>query len=146
MSKVKHLKVLGRRADPQALHDVQGLSQLITDLVQSVGMQILGSPQVHDVALDITKLGKEPFEDEGGVSMQTAGFSLDSSKDQTFIAYGTLSTSHLAIHTWPLRGEYHLDLYSCRQYESRDVLQLLKDRLGGEHQSADLSQALIWRD
>ena len=33
--------------------------------------------------------------------------------------------SHIAIHTWPLRNEFHLDIYSCRHYDARVVYELL---------------------
>lgn len=135
MADVKHLKVLGRQAKHDVLHDTAALEALVVELVDAVGMRLLASPQIHDVALDITKLGKEPFEDEGGVSLQGAG---------CLISYGCLSTSHLAIHTWPLRGEYHMDLYSCRSYSDEAIVGLLRRRLGGVLQATDLSDALVW--
>ena len=135
MANVKHLKVLGRQARAEVLGDAKAIEALVVELVDAVGMRILAPPHVHDVELDITKMGKEPFEDEGGVSVLGAS---------VFIGYGCLSTSHLAIHTWPLRGEYHLDIYSCREYSDEPIVQLLRQRLGGVLQASDLSESLVW--
>ena len=54
-------------------------------------------------------MGMNPFEDEGGIS----GISV-------------LSTSHVSIHTWPLRSHAVLDVYSCREYDARIVVKLIK--------------------
>jgi S-adenosylmethionine decarboxylase len=104
---VKHLKVLGR-GDPRRLGNADLVRRFVTDLVRRVGMEPLGEPVVHDVALEVGKLGREPFQDEGGVTAQLVGFH-------------TLSTSHVAIHTWPLRSEFHLDLYSCREFDRGEI-------------------------
>lgn len=137
MATVKHLKVLGRKANPDALHNAAHLSKLVEDIVESVGMTLLGIPTVHDVDLDIAKLGREPFEDEGGTSVQAAG---------CYLVHGCLSTSHVALHGWPLRGEYHLDIYSCRAFEDVPVIELLAERLDGKMQWTDLTFALAWLD
>lgn len=109
----KHLKVLGR-GNPHRLGNAAIVRQFVIDLVRRVGMEPLGNPVVHDVPLEIQKLGREPFQDEGGVTTQLVGFH-------------TLSTSHVAIHTWPLREEFHLDLYSCREFGSEDVLGFISE-------------------
>jgi S-adenosylmethionine/arginine decarboxylase-like enzyme len=137
MATVKHLKVLGRKANPDALHNGAHLTKLVEDIVDSVGMQLLGIPTVHDVDLDIAKLGREPFEDEGGTSVQAAG---------CYLVYGCLSTSHVAFHGWPMRQEWHLDIYSCRPFEDAPIIELLGERLGGQQQSTDLTFALAWQN
>lgn len=113
ISDAKHLKVLGR-GDPLRLGDATLVRKFVTDLVRQVGMEPLGEPVIHDVPQEIAKLGREPFEDEGGVTAQLVGFH-------------TLSTSHVAIHTWPLRNEFHLDLYSCRFFDREEVLSYITD-------------------
>jgi S-adenosylmethionine/arginine decarboxylase-like enzyme len=127
MASVKHLKVLGRKADPVFLGNATRMKELVEGLIHCVGMQLLGEVQVHDVELDISKLGREPFEDEGGISV-----------------LGCLSTSHVALHGWPLRREYHLDIYSCRAFESATVIEILRDELRGDLQVTDLTHALAW--
>ena len=103
----KHLKILGK-GSPELLGSTDAVRKFIVSLIEHLGMRPLGEPTVHDVALDITKLGKEPFEDEGGCTAQLAGI----------VAYDTLSTSHCAIHSFPLRSEFHLDIYSCRNFDA----------------------------
>jgi S-adenosylmethionine/arginine decarboxylase-like enzyme len=105
----KHIKVLGK-GDPDRLGNAGVVRQFLIDLVFRVGMQPLGEPMLHDVPVEISKLGREPFEDEGGIS-----------------ALACLSTSHVAIHTWPLRSEFHLDLYSCRFYNPQAVLDFINE-------------------
>lgn len=132
---VKHIKVLGRKASPDTLFNASHLGKCVEELVQSLGMQLLGEVVVRDVELDLNKLGKEPFEDEGGMTVQAGGVR---------VAYGTLSTSHIAIHTWPLRGEYVMDIYSCREFSIEDVSQVIEEWLLGEKQITDLSYSLEW--
>ena len=68
---------------------------------------------------DIAKLGREPFEDEGGISVLAC-----------------LSTSHIAIHTWPLRCEFHLDIYSCREFDKEAFIKTLKEHFPNSHVEA----------
>jgi len=126
-----HLKVLGL-GDPKRLGDPNFIRQFCLDLIDRVGMTPLGEPRIHDVPLEIEKLNREPFEDEGGVTAQIVG-------------YGTLSTSHLAMHTWPLRNEFHMDLYSCREFDKQDVLGFIADALRCEIiQDNDLTKYCRW--
>jgi len=126
-----HLKVLGL-GDPERMGDPAFVRQFILDLIARVNMTPLGEPRVHDVPLDVRKLGREPFEDEGGVTAQLVGFA-------------TLSTSHLALHTWPLRREFHLDLYSCREFDKEGVLSFIRSEMGcGIFQESDLTKHCLW--
>ncbi|NIT77328.1 MAG: hypothetical protein GWN58_23015 [Anaerolineae bacterium] len=128
---VKHLKVLGL-GDPARLGDAAIVRRFVADLVKQVGMEPLGEPVVHDVPLEVSKLGREPFQDEGGVTTQLVGFH-------------TLSTSHVAIHTWPLRSEFHLDLYSCREFNRADVLGFITEVFRTETMKAsDLTAYCEW--
>lgn len=136
MATAKHLKVLGV-GDPKLLGDVEFVQRFITDMVHRVGMQPLNAPILHDVPLAIEKLGREPFEDEGGVTGQIIG-------------HVTLSTSHvfvfIALHTWPLRAEFKLDLYSCRDFEREEFEAFVQDTCRcSRFQSTDLSFASEWQ-
>ena len=135
MSKAKHLKMLGI-GDASLLGDADFVRRLITDIVYRVGMQPLAEPVIHDVPLDLEKLGLEPFEDEGGVTGQLVG-------------HVTLSTSHafmfIALHTWPVRAEFNLDLYSCRYFEREEVEGFVQDICRcSKFQSKDVSFAADW--
>lgn len=135
MAKVKHLKVLGV-GDPARLGDVEFVRKFIVDMVRRVGMEPLSDPVMHDVQLDIKKLGREPFEDEGGATGQIIG-------------HVTLSTSHVfmfvALHTWPLRAEFNLDIFSCREFDSAKTEAFIADACRTTKlQTSDLTFACNW--
>lgn len=104
----KHIKVVGY-ANPDRLGAAFLVEAFLSNVVHALGMRMLGSPQIHDVAIDIQKLSVEPFEDEGGIT-----------------GVAVLSTSHVSIHTWPLRKFFVLDVYSCRDFEAGVVLDVAR--------------------
>lgn len=127
----KHLKVLGL-GDPKILGNTTAVRAFMEKLICEVGMRPLGEPTIHDVPLDLKKLGLEPFEDEGGVTTQIVG-------------YHTLSTSHAAIHTWPLRKEFHLDIYSCKNFNGIQVEEFVKSYFKcTKTKISDLTNATEW--
>jgi S-adenosylmethionine/arginine decarboxylase-like enzyme len=84
---------------------------------------------MYEVETEISKLGVEPFEDEGGVT-----------------GVCVLSTSHCSIHTWPLRPFFVMDVYSCREFDTMSVEKLLTERLGAyDLQVTDVSEALDYK-
>jgi S-adenosylmethionine decarboxylase len=108
----RHIKVLGK-GSPEALRSVEGIKQFLQSLVYGLGMRPLGDTHMYEVEEEIAKLGAEPFEDEGGVT-----------------GVCVLSTSHCAIHTWPLRSYFVLDVYSCRDFDPTLVRELAAAQLG----------------
>lgn len=107
----RHIKVLGL-GSPDALRSVEGVKEFLTDLVYSLGMRPLGDTHMYEVEEEIQKMNVEPFEDEGGVT-----------------GVCVLSTSHCTIHTWPLRGFFVMDIYSCRDFETPQVRKMIIERL-----------------
>jgi S-adenosylmethionine decarboxylase len=125
MAHGRHIKVLGR-GSPELLGNAKVVESTLGELVQLLGMRLLGEPHLYEVETEIAKLGVEPFEDEGGVT-----------------GVCVLSTSHCAIHTWPLRPFFVMDVYSCRDFEPTQVEAHLAKKLGGyDIQITDLSFAL----
>ncbi len=125
MSHGRHMKVLGRGA-AELLGNAKVVESMLRELIGILGMRMLGEPHLYEVETEIAKLGVEPFEDEGGVT-----------------GVCVLSTSHCAIHTWPLRPYFVLDVYSCRDFEPSAVEQHLAKRLGAyDLQVTDLSFSL----
>src|SRR5271154_480407 len=108
----RHVKVLGRGA-AALLGDAKNIEGALRDLIDILGMRLLGAPHMYEVETEIAKLNVEPFEDEGGVT-----------------GVCVLSTSHCAIHTWPLRPFFVMDVFSCRAFKPAHVEQLLNERLG----------------
>jgi len=88
--------------------NVERIKLFLEELVELLGMRCLGKPHMYEVEEEISKLGCEPFEDEGGVS-----------------GVVVLSTSHCAIHTWPLRSFFVMDIYSCRDFSNLEEIERL---------------------
>ena len=47
-----------------------------------------------------------------------------------------ISTSHIGIHTWPLRNRFSMDVFSCREYNEDDVQTFLKERMNVKKRSS----------
>jgi S-adenosylmethionine/arginine decarboxylase-like enzyme len=125
MSHGRHVKILSRGA-ASLLSDAQNVERTLAELVDLLGMRLLGAPHMYEVEAEIAKLGVEPFEDEGGVT-----------------GVCVLSTSHCTIHTWPLRPFFVMDVYSCRDFDAELVRAHLETRLGAyDLQMTDVSFAL----
>lgn len=125
MREGRHVKVLGR-GSPSLLGSAQSVEVMLRELVELLGMRLLGAPHLYEVETEIAKLGVEPFEDEGGVT-----------------GICVLSTSHCSIHTWPLRPYFVMDVYSCRDFDPALVEQHLAKSLGAyDVQMTDVSFAL----
>jgi S-adenosylmethionine decarboxylase len=125
MPEGRHIKVLGRGA-ADLLGNAKNIEGMLRELIDILGMRILGTPHMYEVETEIAKLGVEPFEDEGGVT-----------------GVCVLSTSHCAIHTWPLRPYFVMDVFSCRDFDPSQVEQHLAAKLGAyDLQITDLSFSL----
>ena len=97
------------QAHAAKLNDAEFLGRVLLDLVALLEMEVLDGPRLHKVELDPVKL--ETDSDDGGVT-------------------GTviISTSHISIHTWPLRERFSMDVFSCREYDDAVVEAFLKER------------------
>jgi S-adenosylmethionine/arginine decarboxylase-like enzyme len=93
------------------LADPAFLETAFRDLVKLLDMEILVEPAFRAVDPDPSKLETE--HDEGGVT-----------------GVCVITTSHISIHTWPLRGKFSMDVYSCKKFEESMVQAFLKDRFG----------------
>lgn len=126
MNHGRHVKILGSGV-PERLRSAAGIRALLEELVTRLGMRLLDRAHLYEVEEEIHKLGAEPFEDEGGVT-----------------GVAVLSTSHCAIHTWPLRSYFVMDIYSCRDFEPALVEEVLREQLGAYAMTVtDLSHSLV---
>lgn len=126
MTHGRHIKIIGL-GNADLLRDVERIKTLLVSMVDLLGMRCLGQPHMYEVEEEISKLGVEPFEDEGGVT-----------------GVVVLSTSHCAIHTWPLRSYFVMDVFSCRDFDSALVEPMLKNFLHTTRlKMTDLTYALI---
>ncbi len=109
--------------------DAKTVESMLVDLIDVLGMRMLDKAHMYEVETEISKLGVEPFEDEGGVT-----------------GICVLSTSHCSIHTWPLRPFFVMDVYSCRDFDPADIERFLTTRLGAyDLQVTDVSAALEYK-
>lgn len=86
----EHLTYDGYGGDPVALDHRTTVAQALADLVASLGMTILGGPEVYRAADN----GKK---DPGG-----------------WTGMVVLQESHISIHTFPARGFVSADVYTCK--------------------------------
>lgn len=93
------------------LNDPIKLAEILNTCVELVGMTILEPASIKVVPLEPDKMGSP--DDDGGIT-------------------GTvlLTTSHGAIHTWPLHYQFSFDLYSCRDFDGEIVVRYLVEHLG----------------
>lgn len=105
----RHVIIDAWTQESQRLNDPELISALLNELVVMVGMQILKPAEMVSVPLNPTV---ENGEDDGGVT-------------------GTviLTTSHGSIHTWPLRGHVSFDLFSCKEFNVKQVVDSLTEKL-----------------
>ncbi|MDD9936739.1 MAG: S-adenosylmethionine decarboxylase [Myxococcales bacterium] len=121
----RHVKIVGKGA-PELLRSTQVMEQMLQAMVGRLGMRMLGEPHLYEVDEQLAKMNVEPFEDEGG----TTGVVV-------------LSTSHCAVHTWPLRAHFVMDVYSCRDYDPTAVQAVLEEHFGAHSMRVtDLSHSL----
>lgn len=92
------------------LNDQEYLRKFLVDLVAKLKMEVLVEPVFKAVDLDKTKLWSD--QDEGGI----AGFCV-------------LTTSHVSIHTWPIRERLSLDVFSCQVFDKDAAEDFIKERL-----------------
>jgi hypothetical protein len=125
----RHIKAIGI-GDPGRLRCASDIRGLLGDLVAALEMRSLGPPHIYEVEENIRLLDCEPFADEGGVT-----------------GIVVLSTSHCAIHTWPLRSQFVLDVFSCRKFDPAIVATLVRKTFETKWlRVSDLSQALNLED
>lgn len=111
-----HLIVDGYVKDPNVFSE-SNMLQLFDKLVESLDMQYLTPPMVTPVELEPEKL--ETDDDEGGVSY-----------------FCQITTSHIAAHTWELRGAIMLDVFSCKPFDFSKAFAVLDKHLGFEYYDA----------
>lgn len=82
------------------------LCLLFDQLVEELGMQYLQRPTAIRVAMDDAKIDGD--QDDGGWSV-----------------FCQITTSHIALHGWPLRGAFMMDVFSCRDFNTQMAVELV---------------------
>ena len=88
----------------ERLDDPDGINEFLVTLVHAVGMRILDGPRVATEQGDRSHYGHS--------------------------AIVLLYESHAAVHTYPVRREMFLDLFSCRTFRVADVLSVCGKSFG----------------
>ena len=104
-----HLIVDGYVENPTVFSE-SNMLQMFDALVGALGMQYLTPPMVTPVELEPEKLATD--DDEGGVSF-----------------FCQITTSHIAAHTWELRGAIMLDVFSCKPFDCDRAFAVLDNHL-----------------
>lgn len=123
----KHIKIQVYGVEFGKLRNVELIEHLLSGLVRNAGMRELDSPWVYDIRRELERQGEtpDPLEPEGVTGIVV------------------LSTSHVAIHTWPHRGYAVLDVYSCKDFSSALVADVIRESLEPKHLCLhDMSYAL----
>lgn len=98
----RHLIIDGASSSP-VLSDPAGLTRAVNELVELIGMTAVQTVAVQ-IPLELEAMQLTPAADEGGASVVVI-----------------LSTSHIALHSWPECGAFTLDVYSCRDFQPERV-------------------------
>ena len=93
--------------DPGWIGDIERIRSFLLGLVPRLDMELLEGPRITEVSLDPSQLTSE--QDDGGIT-----------------GYALITTSHLSIHTWPLRNRFSLDVFSCRPFDAQIVLDFVQ--------------------
>lgn len=111
-----HIIMDARVTDP-SVFDKATLLSLFGKIVKALGMKPLDDVKVYEVPVDPAILARAKatgnFEDEGGIS-----------------TLQVISTSHIALHAWPLQSYFALDAFSCKDYNAELALTIVRKALG----------------
>lgn len=101
-----HLIVDGYVLDPTIFNDTS-IFALFRTLIDTLDMTVLVPPSSCEVPVDETKL--DSSDDEGGTSY-----------------WCQITTSHIALHAWPLRKAFMMDIFSCKPFPPTDAFEFIK--------------------
>lgn len=123
----KHIKGHLFGVSFEKLNDVVVAERFLLEAVEAAEMRALDQPWVYDIKLELEMQGETPYPDE----------------PEGVTGVVVLSTSHVAIHTYPRRGYAVFDLYSCRDFDSRAPFDVAQRVYGQERdRCCDLSDSL----
>ncbi len=112
----RHLILDGYVADA-SVFTKDNLTRFFVQLVATLEMKIILGPECIEVPIDPAVLRH----------MQETGVFSDSGGISTFTV---ISTSHLALHAWPLENKVSLDVFSCCTFDQELALAFIYKALG----------------
>jgi len=105
----KHIKILGK-GNSSILLDKEAISNFLQEVTTKLNLTSLGEPIIHNIPFNSNNIEGDDFMNEGGVT-----------------GVLILSTSHCAIHTWPLKQEFNIDIYSCKKFNKEVAVKFVSD-------------------
>ena len=106
----KHLLIDGYVRDGTSLNP-DTICTLFDRLVETLQMEYLQRPTAIRVPMDPNKIDSE--DDEGGWSVICQ-----------------ITTSHIALHGWPMRGAFMMDIFSCKEFDATGAQATVAELLG----------------
>jgi len=116
-----HLLIDGYVSDGNILNP-DSITSLFDRLVEELHMEYLQRPTALRVPLAVEKL--QTVDDEGGWSVICQ-----------------ITTSHISLHGWPMRGAFMMDIFSCRSFDPLVAEAIVRQTLG----TTELNVQLIER-
>ena len=107
----RHLIIDAYVRDGSVLENPDALCHLFDVLVDELGMEYLQRPTAMRVPTDPSHLTTD--EDDGGWSVICQ-----------------ITTSHIALHGWPLRKAVMMDVFSCHDYDVERAKEIIWSHLG----------------
>jgi S-adenosylmethionine decarboxylase len=104
----KHIKVRLYGVHFDRLKNTELARRFLCEAVFAAGMRTLDEPKVYDVKEELERCGVAP----------------DANEPEGVTGVVVLSTSHVAIHTWPHRGYANIDVYSCRSFDDDAIIRV----------------------
>jgi S-adenosylmethionine decarboxylase len=108
----RHLILDGYVKD-SSVFTAEKLTLLFQNLADALEMKILQGPTFLEVELDESKLTSNVFQDEGGITGSCI-----------------ISTSHMALHAWPIRKFLSLDVFSCKDFDVKRAMSIINEHMG----------------
>lgn len=123
----KHVKIQIYGAQFERLASCEVAARFLDESVHAAEMRQLGAPHVYDIKETLLAQGQTPDVDE----------------PEGVTGVAVLSTSHVAVHTWPHRGYAVVDVFSCRGFEIGELMRVARESYGARRVTvADLSYSL----
>lgn len=102
----QHLIFDAYGCDYDSLNSIDTTVKVLNKLVEIAGMHKLMEPYVVNASPNTAVGGKDPGGNSGFVIIQE---------------------SHISIHTFAKRGFVTIDIYSCKEFETQEIIKYLKE-------------------
>jgi S-adenosylmethionine decarboxylase len=107
----RHLIIDAYVEDGTVLDDHSKLCDMFDELVKALDMEYLQRPSAIRVPCDPAALDTD--DDDGGWSVACQ-----------------ITTSHIALHGWPQRNAFMMDVFSCHDFDVERAQRIIWERLG----------------